>query len=247
MQAHSLTRVDHSSVGSSSVFDVVLVHARQMRADREGVAIIMCESTLENKYRALGQSQTTLESFLHTNLAEHLNSEIGLGTIRNMETAKEWIRHSFMFRRLAQNPHRYMPNEQPWKDGLDDMISKCLDDLRDAQLLTYVDERSKELRSTEFGEIMSKVRSLKIDRPTSAHRSSTVLHQAGYGIQIPYSSARYTESDLKMASIMSLPVKATLREMVGLLQKPYLLGYAAQSTFFIKLEALSAAEECVGY
>ncbi|KAH9966525.1 P-loop containing nucleoside triphosphate hydrolase protein [Russula dissimulans] len=124
--------------------------------DREGVAIIMCESGLENKYRALGQSQTTLESSLHTNLAEHLNSEIGLGTIKNMETAKEWIRHSFMFRRLAQNPHRYMPNEQTWQGGLDGMISKCFDDLKNAELLTYVDERSKELRSTEFGEIMSK-------------------------------------------------------------------------------------------
>jgi ATP-dependent DNA helicase HFM1/MER3 len=176
VKAYPLTRVDRSSVGSSSVFDVVSVHAEQMRADREGVAIIMCESGLENKYRALGQSQTTLESSLHTNLAEHLNSEIGLGTIKNMETAKEWIRHSFMFRRLAQNPHRYMPNEQTWQGGLDGMISKCFDDLKNAELLTYVDERSKELRSTEFGEIMSKVRSLKIERSTSAHRSLIVLH-----------------------------------------------------------------------
>ena len=117
----------------------------------------MCESGLENKYRALGHGQTTLESSLHTNLTEHLNSEVGLGTIKDMESAREWIRHSFMYRRLAQNPHRYMSKEQPWKDGLDSMISKCIDDLKVAELLTYVKGRSAELRSTEFGEIMSKV------------------------------------------------------------------------------------------
>ncbi len=124
------------------------------------MALIMCESGLESKYRALGHGQTTLESSLHTNLTEHLNSEVGLGTIKDMETAREWIRHSFMFRRLAQNPHRYMSKEQPWKDGLDGMISKCIDDLKVAELLTYVEGRSPELRSTEFGEIMSKVRIL---------------------------------------------------------------------------------------
>jgi ATP-dependent DNA helicase HFM1/MER3 len=143
-----------------------------MDIDKEGVAIIMCESGLESKHRALGHGQTVLESSLHTNLAEHLNSEIGLGTIKNMETAKEWIRHSFMFRRFTQNPQRYMSQGQPWKDGLDNMISKCIDDLKDAELLTFVEGT---LRSTEFGEIMSKVRILNLGCSTAAHRTTTVL------------------------------------------------------------------------
>jgi ATP-dependent DNA helicase HFM1/MER3 len=146
-----------------------------MDLDKEGVAIIMCESALESKYRALGHGQTVLESSLHTNLAEHLNSEIGLGTINNMETAKEWIRHSFMFRRFTRAPRRYMTQEQPWKDGLDSMISKCIDDLKDAELLTSVEGRPGTLRSTEFGEIMSKVRTLKLGRLIAAHRRTTVL------------------------------------------------------------------------
>lgn len=133
-----------------------------MNLDKEGMAIIMCESELESKYRALGHGQTILESSLHTNLAEHLNSEIGLGTINNMETAKEWTRHSFMFRRFTQNPQRYASQEQPWEDGLDNLISKCIDDLKDAELVTFVEGRSGALRSTEFGEIMSKVRILQL-------------------------------------------------------------------------------------
>ena len=158
-----------------SKFGIVFAMANQMDLDKEGVAIIMCETGLEDKYRALGHGQTILESSLHTNLAEHLNSEIGLGTIKNMESAKEWICHSFMFRRFTQNPQRYMSQEQPWKDGLDSMISTCIDKLKDAQLLTFVEGRSGTLRSTEFGEIMSKVRILKLGFSTAAHRKTTVL------------------------------------------------------------------------
>ncbi|KAH9060008.1 P-loop containing nucleoside triphosphate hydrolase protein [Lactarius vividus] len=133
-----------------------MIGRAKMSADKEGVAIIMCESGLESKYRALGQGQTILESSLHTNLAEHLNSEIGLGTITNIATAKEWLRNSFMFRRMAQNPQRYMSKEQNWKDGLNGMIMQCVSDLRSAELLNYVEGGATELRSTEFGDIMSK-------------------------------------------------------------------------------------------
>ena len=136
----------------------------------------MCESELENKYRTLGHGQTILESSLHTNLAEHLNSEVGLGTINNVATAKQWIRHSFLFRRLAQNPQRYMSKEQNWQDGLDSMVSKCIDDLKNAELLTYVEGRSGELRSTEFGDIMSTVRMSKLGHTTKTHCGTTALY-----------------------------------------------------------------------
>jgi ATP-dependent DNA helicase HFM1/MER3 len=154
----------------------------------------MCESGLERKYRALGQGHTTLESSLHTNLAEHLNSEVGLGTIKNMETANEWIRHSFLFRRLAQNPHRYMSKEQPWKDGLDGMISKCINDLKDAELLTFVAGRSGELRSTEFGEIMSRVRIQNLFAQLQQLTRTVVLPQASYGKKASCCYVHYADS-----------------------------------------------------
>jgi ATP-dependent DNA helicase HFM1/MER3 len=144
-----------------SISGTVSPLAERVRTDKEGVAIIMCESGLESKYRTLGRGQTILESSLHTNLAEHINSEVGLGTINDIATAKEWIRHSFMFRRLAQNPQRYLSKEENWQDGLDSMMTKCINDLKDAELLSYVDGRSGELHSTEFGDIMSKVRMLR--------------------------------------------------------------------------------------
>jgi ATP-dependent DNA helicase HFM1/MER3 len=48
----------------------------------------MCETQLEAKYQAMVQGKTVVESSLHRNLAEHINSEIGLGTITSYDTAK---------------------------------------------------------------------------------------------------------------------------------------------------------------
>jgi hypothetical protein len=68
-----------------------------------------------------------------------------------------------------------MSREQSWKEGLDVMISKCIEDLKNAELLTFVDGGSGELQSTEFGEVMSKVSILKLGRLTSAHQRTIVL------------------------------------------------------------------------
>ena len=54
------------------------LHIDLFLTDREGVAIVMCESELKQKYEALAQGNTLLESSLHLNLSEHINSEIGL-------------------------------------------------------------------------------------------------------------------------------------------------------------------------
>jgi ATP-dependent DNA helicase HFM1/MER3 len=47
----------------------------------------MCEPELVKKYKALTQGETVLESCLHLNLAEHLNSEVVLGTISSLRAA----------------------------------------------------------------------------------------------------------------------------------------------------------------
>lgn len=48
-----------------------------------------------------------LESHLHTHLAEHLNSEIVLQTITNLNEAMKWIKSSFLYVRLEKNPIYY--------------------------------------------------------------------------------------------------------------------------------------------
>lgn len=132
--------------------------------DDEGVAIILCEPELEHKYRTLAQGNTALESSLHQNLAEHLNSEIGLGTISTVENAKDWLRHSFLFRRIQKNPHHYdigKNENQTWKEKVDEIVMQSILGLRDTQLIEYT-ERDGKLSSTEYGDVMSKVGELEL-------------------------------------------------------------------------------------
>lgn len=67
----------------------------------------MCEPELERKYKMLVSGTMILESCLHLNLTEHINSEIGLGTITDVDSAKEWLRNSFFYQRLQKNPKHY--------------------------------------------------------------------------------------------------------------------------------------------
>ncbi|KIP12313.1 hypothetical protein PHLGIDRAFT_330001 [Phlebiopsis gigantea 11061_1 CR5-6] len=109
--------------------------------DKEGVAVIMCEPELEAKYQSLAHGTTLLESSLHTNLTEHINSEVGLGTITNIDSAKEWLRNSFLYQRIQQYPEHYSIG----KDGNQTW-----------QLVESSESDADSLVSTEFGDIMSK-------------------------------------------------------------------------------------------
>ncbi|KAF8350588.1 hypothetical protein F5887DRAFT_939993 [Amanita rubescens] len=127
--------------------------------DTDGLAIILCESALENKYRALAQGATVIESSLHRNLAEHLNSEVGLGTIGSVSSAKEWLRNSFLFQRIRKNPNHYAlgkEENQTWEDRMDDLVVQSFNKLANINLIEFIDDGQK-LRSTEYGNIMSKL------------------------------------------------------------------------------------------
>lgn len=136
----------------------LLIHGK----DKEGIAVIMCEAELESKYQALVQGRSMLESCLHLNLSEHINSEIGLGTIKHMESAKEWLHSSFLFQRIQRNPRHYAigkEGNQSWQERIDEMVLDSVQRLKDTSLVESPDTDMESLKSTEFGDIMSKVRS----------------------------------------------------------------------------------------
>ncbi|KAI0822838.1 P-loop containing nucleoside triphosphate hydrolase protein [Trametes gibbosa] len=125
--------------------------------DKEGVAIIMCEQELEAKYNALAQGQTVLESSLHLHLPEHLNSEIALGTITDMESAKEWLHNSFLYRRLQKNPGHYdikKEGDRSWEERMGDLVGDSVKTLKKAEMVKS--DEGDALSSTEYGDIMSK-------------------------------------------------------------------------------------------
>jgi ATP-dependent DNA helicase HFM1/MER3 len=122
----------------------------------------MCESQLETKYRNLTQGNTLLESSLHVNIAEHVNSETGLGTITDIESAKAWLHNSFLFQRLQRNPKHYAigkDERQTWQERLDQMILDSVAELKASKLVETPEGGGEHLlRSTDYGDVMSKVR-----------------------------------------------------------------------------------------
>jgi ATP-dependent DNA helicase HFM1/MER3 len=88
-----------------------------------------------------------------------VNSEIGLGTIIDIESAKEWLRSSFLFRRLQRNPKHYAigkGEQQTWQERLDEMVMESVRLLTEGQLVKH-EKDYDQLSLTEFGDIMSKV------------------------------------------------------------------------------------------
>jgi hypothetical protein len=120
----------------------------------------MCESELKQKYEAFARGSTMLESSLHLNLTEHVNSEIGLGTITDTSSAREWLRHSFLIHRVPKNTGRYLGESGNWESGMDTMLSQCISDLKRDALVNETTDDS--LTSTDYGDIMSKVRLVRV-------------------------------------------------------------------------------------
>lgn len=132
----------------------------------------MCEKDLEGKYEALVQGKNVLESSLHLTLSEHINSEIDLGTITDLESAKSWLRGSFLFQRIRKNPNFYAlgkEDDQTWQERVDDVVMRSVMKLRDTHLVSYIDKGAEagKLTCTEYGEIMSKVRDICLVRYSS--------------------------------------------------------------------------------
>ncbi|KAF9454628.1 P-loop containing nucleoside triphosphate hydrolase protein, partial [Macrolepiota fuliginosa MF-IS2] len=138
--------------------------------DRDGLAIIMCEPQLAGKYQTLTQGKTVLESSLHHNMLEHLNSEIALGSITSVDSAKDWLRGSFLYQRLQHNPRHYALQQEAdnsWHEKLNNIILRNVSQLESTNLIRQNQDASGErLESTEYGDIMSK---LYVRQATMAH------------------------------------------------------------------------------
>ncbi|KZS90015.1 P-loop containing nucleoside triphosphate hydrolase protein [Sistotremastrum niveocremeum HHB9708] len=143
-----------------SDLDVIQMMGRALTPvlDKEGVVIIMCDSQSEYKYQRMKAGETVIESSLHMNLVEHLNSEIGLGTITDTASANLWLQDSFLYQRIQKNPSRYGLTGQAhdsWRQRLEALVTNSINKLRETELVQDLDGKDR-FCLTEFGEIMSK-------------------------------------------------------------------------------------------
>lgn len=176
LPAHTVILAGTYQWSGSGMIDLSDLDVQQMigragrpQYDTEGTAIILCSESNQAKYRDLVNSCTTIESCLHEHLIEHINTEIGLKTITCLQEGQDWIKSSFLYVRIQQNPRHYSgilasagSSSYDWEEALTRLVRKAVEDLQGRDMVQMQEPEStpepEELRritATVYGEAMS--------------------------------------------------------------------------------------------
>ncbi|PWN23387.1 P-loop containing nucleoside triphosphate hydrolase protein [Microstroma glucosiphilum] len=154
------TKRYHGSWTELPELDLIQMMGRAGRPqyDKEGIAVILTEESKVDYYKNLVSGQTKIESTLHEELVEHVNSEIGLRVDCTVADIERWLQRTFLYVRMQKNPSYYC---QQGEDGgksplqvLQGVCAAALSELATHELVTTSDRGA--LSSTDFGEILSK-------------------------------------------------------------------------------------------
>ncbi|ESZ95176.1 hypothetical protein SBOR_4440 [Sclerotinia borealis F-4128] len=134
----------------------MLGRAGRPQFDDSAIAIIMTRMDKADRYKKMISGQDTLESTLHLNLIEHLNSEIGLRTIKTAYEAKVWLGGTFLSVRMRQNPNYYKFSGIVFSRDADEQLELVCE--RDVKLLQDYELVTKEetFSCTEYGAAMGR-------------------------------------------------------------------------------------------
>ena len=103
----------------------------------DGVCVIMTEKSNENRYQKLMSNQTPIESCLMANLAEHLNAEIALGFIHDKRDVIRWLRSTYLYIRVQENPlHYQIEGHEAIQSSLLKTCMTHVNSLKEAELIT---------------------------------------------------------------------------------------------------------------
>ncbi|KAJ5156273.1 hypothetical protein N7492_009076 [Penicillium capsulatum] len=153
----------------------MLGRAGRPQFDDSATAVILTRKERVAHYEKLVSGSGSLESCLHLNLIDHLNAEIGLGNVTNVETAIKWLAGTFLFVRLRRNPTYYKLKEGASEEDEDELLHQiCEKDIKLLQECGLVGV--EELRSTQFGDAMARyyVRFDTMKNLLSLQRQSTI-------------------------------------------------------------------------
>ncbi|KAL1621748.1 ATP-dependent DNA helicase MER3 [Diplodia seriata] len=134
----------------------MLGRAGRPQFDDNAVAVIITKNEKVRRYEMMVSGKEILESRLHLNLIEHLNAEIGLRTIWDLQSAKKWLRGTFLYVRLQKNPTHYEIEGDVPGSTLDERLEHIC--ARGLELLACSDlaEGEPKIQLTEYGEIMAR-------------------------------------------------------------------------------------------
>ncbi|EER23433.1 DEAD/DEAH box helicase family protein [Coccidioides posadasii C735 delta SOWgp] len=134
----------------------MLGRAGRPQFDNSATAVILTKKERVDHYQKLVTGSEPLESCLHFNLIDHLNAEVGLGTVTDIESATMWLAGTFFFTRLQKNPTYYNLKEGCDRADEEEMMRQiCEKDIKLLQECSLITERVP-LKSTEFGDVMAR-------------------------------------------------------------------------------------------
>ncbi|OAX80744.1 hypothetical protein ACJ72_04918 [Emergomyces africanus] len=134
----------------------MLGRAGRPQFDDSAVGVILTRKERVHHYEKLVAGTEPLESCLHLNLIDHLNAEIGLGTVTDVESGTRWLAGTFFFVRLRKNPAHYKLKEGANRVDEEEMLKEICETniklLQESSLITS----GEPLKSTEFGDAMAR-------------------------------------------------------------------------------------------
>ncbi|VEU37035.1 unnamed protein product [Pseudo-nitzschia multistriata] len=140
----------------------MLGRAGRPQYDTEGEGIILTQHSELQYYLSLTNLQLPVESQLIKTLSDHLNAEVVLGTIQNLEEAAEWLSYTFLYIRMLRNPKLYgivngvaeIKDDPTLKQRRLDLAHTAATILEKNQLVRY-DRRSGAIQATPLGRVAS--------------------------------------------------------------------------------------------
>ncbi|XP_055059840.2 probable ATP-dependent DNA helicase HFM1 isoform X1 [Misgurnus anguillicaudatus] len=126
--------------------------------DTTATAVIMTRCQTKHRYQQILSGIDSIESSLHTNLVEHLNAEIVLRTISDVNMALDWIRSTFLYIRALKNPKHYGFPPELDKCGIETKLQElCLKNLNSLASLNLISmDEDINIKPTETGKLMAR-------------------------------------------------------------------------------------------
>ncbi|KAI8977390.1 Sec63 Brl domain-containing protein [Mycotypha africana] len=138
----------------------MLGRAGRPQFDTYGEGIIITAHSELQYYLSLINTQLPIESQFVSRLADNLNAEIVLGTIRNRDEAVQWLGYTYLYVRMLRNPTLYnisldeLDEDPHLEQKRVDLIHSAATLLDKCNLIKY-DKKTGRFQVTELGRIAS--------------------------------------------------------------------------------------------
>ncbi|KAH3683929.1 hypothetical protein WICPIJ_005129 [Wickerhamomyces pijperi] len=157
-EVYSPVKGDWTQLSPQDILQM-LGRAGRPRYDESGEGIIITSQSEIQYYLAVLNQQLPIESQLMSKLADNLNAEIVLGTVKSLSDGVEWLGYSYLYVRMLKSPGVYRVGADyaddvalEWKRT--DLIHSALVILHQNSLIVY-DQESGFVQSTDLGRISS--------------------------------------------------------------------------------------------